>query len=367
MSLHYIPEILYPTNTKSPDGKEKKEASKSFLEKIIDTGAALLGDNSATSNTDYDWGKIKKNYTNNDPASLWNLRKTIEHYDLENLFNDSEKILSSDVDFFSIFTGIKDSVNFANNQEYKKYIVEDSLCKTNDGIKNVRNCLSLCDYMNLGTTVGGVDFLNNWSCVSENDPNEKNDNSGFEGKVFANHKTKELIIGMGATNSFGDWVTDNTQMVKGEVPEQYEDALAFYNKYANDEKYKDYTKTVTGYSLGGSLAQLVVSTEGIKPPNRTITFNAFGTYDIQNNNRRQYNFTNNEDKIYNYITEYDIVCCSGRHVGQTSLINSISDDIVGNHMLSSMHYYLEQKSSPSLIQRTIAEIKATCHQLICSN
>ena len=54
-------------------------------------------------------------------------------------------------------------------------------------------------------------------------------------------------------------------------------------------------------------------------------------------------FLNNDSKIFNYINEYDIVSCAARHVGQTTLLDSISMTVVGNHLIDTMHHYLNEK------------------------
>ena len=334
----------------------KIQKKKQTSEMILDTGKTVIDALKFTStNTDIHVKELLEIYTKDFTRPLSKLAVTmIKHnmedgayFDLSNIVDDVKDIyketLATEEDTTAFIEGIQKHANFATSKEYKKYLAEeDNLTKTADGIKTAQTCLNVCDYMNMGTTAGVTYLDKGWTCVSDGDPSEKNAETGFWGKAYVNEESKQLIIGFSATNSISDWGTDDVQMVKGEVPEQYDDALAFYNKYANDEKYKDYEVVVTGHSMGGSLGQLVGSTEGVNV-DKVIAFNPFGTYEIQNNKNDSYEFVNNNDKIYNYINEYDIVSCSARHVGQTTLLNSISMTIVGNHLIDSMHHYLNEK------------------------
>ena len=263
------------------------------------------------------------------------------------IFGSGNKELNSFDKILETCKGITSLVDFAKEEKYKDYLAEtDTLTESKEGIEQMRTCLDICDYMNLGFTANDDKGIQEpWTCVSEGSELENNSDSQFFGKVYANPETEELIIAFCGTNSLDDFATDDVQMIKGEVPEQYKDALKLYNSYANDENFKDYKITITGHSLGGALAQLVSSTEGVEA-DKTITFNAFGAYNIFNNGKNEYNFVENPDesKMFNYITEGDIVSNTGRHLGQTTLIESIGNDLLNNHMLQSIHYYLEQKS-----------------------
>ena len=306
-------------------------------------------------NTDIHVKELLEIYTRNGDMSLIELAGTMLNHnvkdgaflDFSNAIGDIKDIYNENFsnveDARELVDGMQKHVDFATNKEYKKYLAEeDTLTKTSEGIETAQTCLNVCDYMNMGTMANVNNLDESWTCISDGDAIEKNSETGFWGKVYVNDESKQLIVGFCATNSISDFGTDDAQMIKAEVPEQYEDALALYNKYATDEKYSDYEIILTGHSMGGSLTQLVASTEGVKV-DKAIAFNPFGTYNIQNNENDNYTFVNNDDKIYNYINEYDIVGCATRHVGQTTMLNSISMTIVGNHLLDTMHNYLNEK------------------------
>ena len=103
--------------------------------------------------------------------------------------------------------------------------------------------------------------------------------------------------------------------------------------------------TLTGHSLGGSLAQLVASTEGVSNkdnPPKVVTFNAFGTYDIVKNqeDNDKYDFVEQSElddtNVYNYITECDFVSCTTRQIGKTTVVENKSPF---GHMTASLHSY----------------------------
>lgn len=334
---------------KMEDLKETKEILSDLGKTVVD---ALKFTNT---NKDLHAKELLEIYTNGFSSSLIGLGITMlkhnmedgAYMDMSNLGQDIKDIyneaFSTREDRVLLAECLRQRAEFATSKQYLNYLApEDTLTKTPDGIKTAQTCLNVCDYMNMGTSAGVV-YLDEWDCISEGDAQEKNAQTGFWGKAYVNEETKQLLVGFCATNSISDWGTDDVQMVKGEVPEQYKDALEFYNKYANDEKYADYEKVITGHSMGGSLGQLVGSTEGVNV-DKVIAFNPFGTYDVQNNQNDDYNFVNNDSKIFNYINEYDIVSCAARHVGQTTLLNSISMTVVGNHLIDTMHHYLNEKS-----------------------
>ncbi len=66
-------------------------------------------------------------------------------------------------------------------------------------------------------------------------------------------------------------------MYLGKLPEQYQNANEVYKQIK--QSYPNSIITVTGHSLGGSLAQLISAENGCQ----AVTFNAYGTDDILNN------------------------------------------------------------------------------------
>ncbi|MBQ3640359.1 hypothetical protein II906_00260 [bacterium] len=123
-----------------------------------------------------------------------------------------------------------------------------------------------------------------------------NSKTGFYGRAYINPKTKTVVIGYKGTDTLDitkDWGQNNLPMkFLKKVPIQFQDAENFYfevrDKLGSD--IKNYKIDFAGYSLGGSLAQLM----GAKYGNDTVTFNAFGTKQLKN---IMVNFT---DNIINY-------------------------------------------------------------------
>ena len=106
----------------------------------------------------------------------------------------------------------------------------------------------------------------------KNGTNEKN---GFAAKVFLDKPTKQIVISISGT----DFSTpggrydaqNNLNMAAGNLPPQYESALALYNEVR--EKYPDTPIILTGHSLGGSICQVLAKITGAL----AVTFNAFST------------------------------------------------------------------------------------------
>ena len=102
--------------------------------------------------------------------------------------------------------------------------------------------------------------------------NGTNEGNGFAAKVFLDKPTKQIVISISGTDltSIRD-ISNGLNMAAGNLPPQYESALALYNEVR--AKYPDTPIIFTGHSLGGSICQVLAKMTG----EFAITFNAFST------------------------------------------------------------------------------------------
>lgn len=190
---------------------------------------------------------------------------------------------------------------------YLAYYFKSNLkpdCCAEDKLKQPELCNDAIS-MSLDIYIGKRSVINNWKPIKS----VHNLENGFDANVY--RKNNDIIIAYGATNDDKDVYTD-VQMANGNLPNQYEDAVELYSKVKNENK--DCNITVTGTSLGGSLAELVASTF---EDTKAITFNAYGTAKIIENNSNEENGLKDNKNTYNYITLGDPVSTSAKHVGQT--------------------------------------------------
>lgn len=232
---------------------------------------------------------------------------------------------------------------FYFSEKYRNQIVKEDAMMEKDP-NCVKNCFYICDKMFLGDSINEKSEAYGDHSGLKMVEEKKDSKSGFHGEVYKDEDNKRLIISYQCTNNVEDWTSDDLDMALGDLPDQYKHAQKFYDKYANNPKYKDYEIVVTGYSLGGSLAQLVGSSDkDAKNAERTktITFNAFGAKNIMENwndniEDGEAGFTFNNE-IYNYITDGDFVSCSSEQVGKTVLAESTTSEIpTKNRLLSAI-------------------------------
>lgn len=102
----------------------------------------------------------------------------------------------------------------------------------------------------------------------------KNKKDGFFGSAFINTNTNEVVISYRGTESnTGEDDAADSDLARGYLGPQFNDAVSFYNeikKQCNKKGYK--LNCLTGHSLGGALANYVSTIYAIK----ASTFNAAG-------------------------------------------------------------------------------------------
>ena len=129
-------------------------------------------------------------------------------------------------------------------------------------------------------------------------------------------------------NSLQDFKADFA-ILKKKIPNQYEKAEKFF--LSNQNKYKNCI--FVGYSLGGSLAQML----GSKYGNETITYNALSTGDIQGTCRHIniINFGNTLDCFFIYEVE--------KHIGDIFISPVTEKKELYPFKLPSPYYHIAEK------------------------
>ncbi len=122
--------------------------------------------------------------------------------------------------------------------------------------------------------------------------------NGFQATVYKNGN--EITISYRGSDTTIDFIGSDRQMLGNKIPNQYLNANEVYKQIK--QLYPNSNITVTGHSLGGSLAQLVSAENGCP----AVTFNAYGTGDIlkQAGYKNIYdiniiNYGNPNDRVFN--------------------------------------------------------------------
>lgn len=185
----------------------------------------------------------------------------------------------------------------------------------------------------------------------------KNPKTGFDATVYGDLNNDEITIAYRATSNQAGVISD-MQMVKGEIPFQYYDAIKLYGQIKN--LFPDYKIKVTGHSLGGSLAELVASTD---KDAQAITFDAFGVKPIID---RDDNSLQDNGNCRNYVTQDSLVSNVTPHVGKTNTIvpNRLpltifpAEDIKNRHSMNNFNNLGESKYSSEITEEPKRQIRA---------
>mgnify|MGYP003296673477 CR=1 FL=1 len=149
-----------------------------------------------------------------------------------------------------------------------------------------------------------------------------NDKTGFRGKIFKNDYTNEIVLSFGATDldkEYTDWydVYNDVHLIIDKIPPQIVDARILYQRCK--KSFPNNKITITGYSLGGSLGEIM----GFETGERTVTFNAFGVGNIIKTDKKCEN-------ILNVGNSEDFVFMSNinNHIGNIKLDPNKSGNII---------------------------------------
>lgn len=145
------------------------------------------------------------------------------------------------------------------------------------------------------STLIGADYLyaTEWKLIDK----EVNSFTGFQGFVFQNNRTKEIVFAFRGSEEAADWV-HNGVALKYSFNLQKANAYRLFSRNAG----KSDNITVVGHSLGGYLAQAVA----INYPHnfdKVVTFNAFGN-DKKSNTKNVMNYRIASDPVSAIQTQY---------------------------------------------------------------
>ncbi|MGH8159818.1 MAG: hypothetical protein ACREPQ_17000 [Rhodanobacter sp.] len=170
--------------------------------------------------------------------------------------------------------------------------------------------------------------------------------SGYAATAYQRVGTGEVVIAeRGTEPRVSDGVTD-FKMVRDQTNQQWPDAQKFAERVI--AKAKDMEPllghpidiSVTGHSLGGTLAELTAAKHHLKAE----TFNSYGAVDLG------YDFKPDSAQVVNHVLAGDVVSAASRHIGTVHVYATEADiaDLRKAHYLSGNH---DRAPNPLLAMR----------------
>ncbi len=167
---------------------------------------------------------------------------------------------------------------------------------------------NLAQLVNQTVTLGGVEY----KILAHADKP-----SGYQGTVYQRTDTGEIVVAHRGTEfereKFKDLIATDGMMVAGRTNLQADDAIELTRfaqrqaqKYAVENQTPMREVTVTGHSLGGTLAQITAHHFGLKGE----TFNAYGAASLD---RR---IPEGGNDVLNHVMAADLVSSGSPHYGQ---------------------------------------------------
>lgn len=150
--------------------------------------------------------------------------------------------------------------------------------------------------------------------------------SGYQGTAYQRVDTGVVVIAHRGTESVKDGVTDAGMAVLGHN-NQLDDAMAFTQHAIDTAKRTQaasldhFAITVTGHSLGGTLAQITAAKHGL----RAETFNAYGPASLTNLHEHGVDVNGQYPGIVNHVRATDVVGAGSPHFGEVRIYATPQD------------------------------------------
>ncbi|MGJ7491925.1 XVIPCD domain-containing protein [Variovorax sp. ZT4R33] len=171
---------------------------------------------------------------------------------------------------------------------------------------------------NKTVTIGGIDYK-----ILDVHNNPKTD---YQGTAYQRVDTGEVIIAHRGTESVKDGIADAGLVFNGRNS-QLDDAMKFTEqaiakaKESAEEKHKPFSVSITGHSLGGTLAEITAAKTGL----HAETFNAYGPKDLTGLARYGVDVHAPHPNIVNHVRATDVVGAGGPHLGQVKIYAAAQD------------------------------------------
>jgi hypothetical protein len=141
--------------------------------------------------------------------------------------------------------------------------------------------------------------------------------TGYQGTLYQRVDSKELIVAhRGTEEIFKDGVLTDAAMVLARSNHQADQAIALTERAVDEAKRlregagRNIEVTVTGHSLGGSLAQITAHHSGLKGE----TFNAYGAASLTS-----YRIPEGGHSMINHVMAADAVSAASPHFGEVRI------------------------------------------------
>ncbi|RZL45097.1 MAG: DUF2974 domain-containing protein, partial [Variovorax sp.] len=147
---------------------------------------------------------------------------------------------------------------------------------------------------------------------------ENNPQTDYQGTAYQRLDTREVIIAHRGTESAKDGMTDAGMVFNGHN-DQLNHAVAFTDRaigiakaYAKEDGYTP-SVSITGHSLGGTLAEITAARTGL----HAETFNSYGPGALTGLDRYGVDVKAPHPNIVNHVRATDVVGSGGPHLGST--------------------------------------------------
>lgn len=198
----------------------------------------------------------------------------------------------------------------------------------------VINCRDICTETYYDIQADEKQTLKNY-LIFDGDKEFKN---GFYGAAFRDIINRKIIIAYrGSDNNRADWFFSDLPIILCHYPDQYEDAVRFFEHYRKKYGYRGYKFILTGHSLGGGLAQLAGIQryrEQDKKENyidfeedfvKVITFNPISTRNIIEIDPHKDEETKFQNLILNLNCRFDFVSQLIKQPGKEKIIPILNE------------------------------------------